>query len=162
MSKKVIITVVVLIVVGVAVFLVMSNSGQSNQNNTTNNASNISTLINSNQTSINTQNKNSFSSFSNQTQSSANDISVTSSGFSPGTLTVSAGSQVKWTNNTTSVVYVAPDDHPTHVKYQGIWNDDGSGQISPGQSYSHTFTVPGTYTFHDHLNSLRTGTIVVQ
>ena len=162
MSKKVIITVVVLIVVGVAVFLVMSNSGQSNQNNNTNTTSNINTAINSNLTTINAQNRNSFSSFSNQTQGSTNDISVTNSGFSPSTLTITAGGQVKWTNNTSAVVYVAPDDHPTHVKYQGVWNDDGSGQISPGQSYSHTFTVPGTYTFHDHLNSLRTGTIVVQ
>jgi plastocyanin len=88
----------------------MSNSGHSNQNNTTNNASNISTLINFSQTSTNTQNKNSFSSISNQPQSSTNDISVTSAGFSPSTVTITAGSQVKWTNNTTSVVYVAPDD----------------------------------------------------
>ncbi len=89
-------------------------------------------------------------------------IPVTSEGFQPNTVTITLGDVVRWTNNTSSTVYVAPDNHPSHTKYAGIWDDNGAGQIAPGSSYTFTFPQKGTFTYHDHLDSSKTGTIVVQ
>ncbi len=85
-----------------------------------------------------------------------------STGFVPRTVTISVGDTVRWMNEGASTVYVAPDDHPTHVAYSGIWDDDGTGQIGPGETYSFTFTTAGTYSYHDHLNPNNTGTVIVQ
>lgn len=89
-------------------------------------------------------------------------VAVTSSGFTPKTLTMTAGDTVRWMNGAGRTVYVAPDNHPSHTKYAGIWDDDGTGQITSGATYELTFSKAGTYTYHDHLNSVLTGTIIVQ
>ena len=89
-------------------------------------------------------------------------IQVTASGFSSASATVSIGGTVTWNNNSSSRIYVAPDDHPAHLKYGTSWPDTGAGNISAGQSYSFTFTKAGTYTYHDHLNPSHTGTIIVK
>lgn len=89
-------------------------------------------------------------------------VSATSSSFSPGSVTINAGDTVKWTNNGSTTLYVAPDNHPSHTKYAGLWDDDGTVSMSAGASYSKTFTTPGTYTYHDHNNALVTGTVIVQ
>lgn len=88
-------------------------------------------------------------------------VNVTSSGFSPSTLTISAGDTVKWVNQTSSSVHVAPDNHPTHGRYRGIW-DDAEQEITNGESYSHTFTTAGTFGYHDHNRSSREGSIIVK
>ena len=96
------------------------------------------------------------------TSSPGNQVLVTSSGFSPQTITIKAGESVTWINAAGAGVYVAPDNHPDHTKYQGIWDDDGTGDIANGQEYSQTFQRAGTYTYHNHLDSTVTGTVVVE
>jgi plastocyanin len=77
-------------------------------------------------------------------------ISITSSGYSPASLTVSSGSTVIWTNN----------DNVAHTvtTTQGSIN---SGDIMPGSSYSKTFATAATYTYHDTHNTNMTGVIIV-
>lgn len=90
------------------------------------------------------------------------EVSVTASGFSPSTVTIAVGGTVVWQNTTRGTVYVAPDNHPSHTKYRGTWDDSTAGQIGAGESFTKTFTTAGTYTYHNHLNSSRIGTVIVE
>jgi plastocyanin len=77
-------------------------------------------------------------------------ISITSSGYSPASLTVTNGSTVTWTNS----------DNMTHT----VTTTEGSinsGDIAPGSSYSKTFTIADTYTYHDMHNTNMTGVLIV-
>jgi plastocyanin len=76
-----------------------------------------------------------------------------SPGFTPPTVTVVIGvnNTVVWTN----------DDSVPHT----VTADDGSfssGNLNPGDSYSFTFTTPGTYTYHCSYHSWMKGTVVVK
>jgi len=57
--------------------------------------------------------------------------------FSPGALRVATGTRVVWKNMDTA---------PHTVTSNGAWD---SGDIYPGQTWSHTFDAPGTYMYAD-------------
>ncbi len=57
--------------------------------------------------------------------------------FAPGTHTVSAGTKVTWTNSDDVVHTVTAED--------GSFD---SGDIDGGDSWSYTFTAPGTYLYY--------------
>jgi plastocyanin len=86
-------------------------------------------------------------------------VSITSSGFSPSSITINKGDTVKFVNNDTAQHWPASDPHPTHTDYPGF---DALRGLSNGQSYSFTFTKLGTWGYHDHLNSARHGSVTVQ
>ena len=85
-------------------------------------------------------------------------VSVTDQGFTPQVLQVKVGKTVTWTNNTTTAIAVASSPHPTHTDYSPL----NLGQINPGESKSVTFPSAGTYNYHNHLNPVQKGTIIVQ
>ena len=73
--------------------------------------------------------------------------------YSPPTITVVIGvnSTVTWVNN---------DDAPhTVTATDGSFN---SGNLNAGQSWSHTFTTPGNYTYYCSYHSWMRGTVIVQ
>jgi plastocyanin len=70
--------------------------------------------------------------------------------FSPGTTTVHAGDTITWTNN-------GPSAHTATAK-NGAFD---TGVLQKGQSASHTFTQPGTYTYFCQIHPFMHGTIVV-
>ena len=77
---------------------------------------------------------------------------TTNSGYSPGTVTVTASGNntVTWLNN----------DNAPHT----VTADDGSftsGNIAPGASFSYTFTRSGTYKYHCIYHPWMTGIIIV-
>jgi FtsP/CotA-like multicopper oxidase with cupredoxin domain len=79
-------------------------------------------------------------------------------GFSPSSITVVIGvnNTVIWTNN---------DDKPPAESEHTVTAIDGSfdsGGIFPGDSYSHTFTIPGTYYYHCALHPWMKGTVIVK
>lgn len=80
-------------------------------------------------------------------------------GFSPSTITVRLGQTVVFTNNTNQEFWPASDFHPTHALYPEF---DPKQPVSAHESWSFTFTKPGKWTYHDHLNPTHVGTIVVQ
>ncbi len=85
-------------------------------------------------------------------------VSITSNGFEPSSITVRNGGTVTWKNDDTRTRQPAVDPHPAHSNLPGF---DAVGGVQPGRTYSYTFTKSGTWTYHDHLMPIYTGTVVV-
>ena len=87
-----------------------------------------------------------------QSAAGANGISIDNFTFNPPTLTVKAGTTVTWTNK---------DDIP-----HGIASSNGaftkSKALDTDDSFSFTFTTPGSYKYFCYLHPHMVGTIVVQ
>jgi YVTN family beta-propeller protein len=83
-----------------------------------------------------------------QTQS---DVSISKFAFMPASVTISAGQSVTWTNMDPLTHTVTADDKS--------WD---SGQVTPTATFSHTFSQPGTYTYHCSIHPFMTATVVVQ
>ncbi|HET7002675.1 MAG TPA: cupredoxin domain-containing protein, partial [Puia sp.] len=64
-------------------------------------------------------------------------VSIKNMAFSPGSLSVMAGSTVTWTNSDTTIHTVTADD--------GSFN---SGNIAVGATYSRVFSTAGTFSYH--------------
>ncbi len=102
-----------------------------------------------------------------QPSDTGNTIEITGSGFSPGTLTVSAGTTVTFINKDSGQHWPASAAHPTHSAYPETGGCIGSKfdackPLAQGESFSFTFNEKGTWKYHDHLNPGMTGTIIVQ
>ncbi|MBI2547070.1 MAG: hypothetical protein HYW23_01340 [Candidatus Aenigmarchaeota archaeon] len=94
-------------------------------------------------------------------------IDITSSGFSPSTLTIKSGDMVTFTNRDTAPHWPASNNHPTHNLYPEKGGCVGSKfdacqNIAPGNKFEFTFTYVGNWCYHDHLNPSLTGCINVQ
>ena len=101
------------------------------------------------------------------------DISITSSGFSPRTLTIQSGQPVNFLNKDSAAHWPASAAHPTHEVYPGSSITkcgsaeqteifDACHDLAPGESWTFTFSEKGTWNYHDHLNPSLIGTIIVQ
>ena len=83
--------------------------------------------------------------------SNASSVSIANFSFSPATLSVSVGTKVTWTNNDTVTHTVTAD--------QGAFD---SNNLSPGSSFSFTFTKAGTYAYHCKIHATMMATIIVK
>lgn len=92
------------------------------------------------------------------TSEGAQIITLTPDGFSPSTLTIKAGTLVRWVNKSGQLGDVDSDPHPTHTSYPPM----NFGTFSDGSSVELVFDKPGTYHYHNHLNPSQHGTVVVQ
>ena len=83
---------------------------------------------------------------------SSNAVSIDNFTFTPKTLTVKAGTTVSWTNH---------DDIP-----HGIASSENafkkSAALDTDDSYSFTFTAPGTYQYFCYIHPHMVGSIVVE
>jgi plastocyanin len=90
-------------------------------------------------------------------------VRLAASGPSPSALTIRVGDTVTFINSDTSSSYwPASDPHPVHTLCPGF---DARRPLTPGDSYSLTFTQARSCTYHDHLdpgNSALQGTIIVR
>ncbi len=77
-------------------------------------------------------------------------VAILDFAFSPATITIAAGDAVTWTN----------EDAVTHTE-TGISGIFDSGDLGPGESFSFTFTTPGTYDYLCTPHPTMTGRIVV-
>lgn len=96
-------------------------------------------------------------------------VTYTDLGFSPKSITINQGDTVIWMNNSSRNMWVASNIHPTHNEYPEESADDCSGSsfdactgVGVGKNWSFVFDEVGEWGYHDHLNSSRTGTIVVE
>lgn len=92
--------------------------------------------------------------------------------FEPASLTIKVGESVTWVNES-PIAHTSTDDlsanpvaqaHPEYTQRPAgadAWN---SGFVAPGQSFTHTFTTPGTYAYIciPHVLSGMRGTITVE
>jgi len=78
-------------------------------------------------------------------------VTIADFAFSPQNLSVNVGDTVTWTNQDTA----------NHT----VTSTDGGPLASPslgqGQSYSYTFSLPGTYSYHCSIHPMMTGTVTV-
>lgn len=94
-------------------------------------------------------------------------VTYIDTGYTPNILRVARGTTVIFQNGHTIGMWTASDVHPTHGNYPttggclGSTFDSCRG-IAPGETWSFTFDVPGTWTYHNHLRSRDRGTIVVE
>ncbi|WP_405680386.1 plastocyanin/azurin family copper-binding protein [Streptomyces sp. NBC_01238] len=73
--------------------------------------------------------------------------------FSPAKLTVKAGTKVTWTNTD-------PDTHTVTSK-QGSGGPLKSKGLATNDTYSYTFTKPGTYAYYCTIHPFMTATVEV-
>ena len=71
--------------------------------------------------------------------------------FGVNPMTVAAGTVVTWTN-TDSIAHTSTSD-------SGVWD---SGTLAPGQSYSYTFSSPGTFPYHCAIHGAASMSGVIQ
>lgn len=78
-------------------------------------------------------------------------VSITATGFTPKTVTISTTETVRWTNKDTK-------------NHQIVANNGSfaSAILRPGRSYSHTFNTAGTFGYKDALHPALTGKVVVK
>jgi plastocyanin len=67
-------------------------------------------------------------------------VDVDDYGYAPGQVRVEEGDRVTWTNEG-SQVHTVTSDNPAA-------EDFDSGRLGSGDEYSHTFSEPGTYSYH--------------
>ncbi len=82
----------------------------------------------------------------------ANSVSISNFAFSQKEITVKAGTTVTWTNN----------DSAPHTVTSDSGSELSSASLAKGQSYSHTFTQPGTYAYHCSVHPQMAGKVAVQ
>ena len=88
--------------------------------------------------------------------------------FNPKTVTIKAGETILWKNNSKLVHTVTFDPSKaidkSHVKLPANVEPFGSGRISPGNNYSHTFETPGNYKYFciPHEASGMIGEVIVE
>jgi LPXTG-motif cell wall-anchored protein len=76
-------------------------------------------------------------------------VSIVDFDFSPGTITINAGDTVTWTNTGSQ-------------GHSATGSGFDTGILSKGKSGSHTFTTPGTFTYHCTPHPFMKGTVVVK
>jgi plastocyanin len=151
MSKNVWTVLIVLIVVLAGGWLFVSSRNQTNP--TTSNETTTPTAETPIQTPAGSESTDSAST------TEQNMVMISSSGFSPESLTVKVGDTVTWKNDDTKPHTVNSDPHPAHTLFPEL---NEISAIRAGETKTHTFTKAGTFKYHDHLNPASTGTIVVE
>ncbi len=164
MSRKSLWTWIIVVIILVAAIIVIISLGGDKQSSTSSTYNQNPSVVTS-------------------TNSGENVIEITSSGFSPNSVTITQGTTVTFVNKNSIDHWPASGMHPTHTIYPGVNYDDGKsyagskgciseGQsktgafdackgIKPGESWSFTFNQKGNWPFHDHLNTGSTGRITV-
>ncbi len=79
-------------------------------------------------------------------------VGIKDHAFTPAELTISTGTKVTWTNH---------DQDPHTVVQRGAPSGFHSSALDTNDSYSYTFTTPGTYTYFCTLHPAMVGKITV-
>ncbi len=84
------------------------------------------------------------------------DVTIVEYAFDPAIITITAGSSVRWTRSVSSSFPHTTTSDP------GSLDSWDSGELAPGQSFTHVFNTPGIYTYHCAVHpTLMHGTVVV-
>jgi nitrite reductase (NO-forming) len=102
------------------------------------------------------------------TTSNTTIVTILNSAYLPAQLTITVGTTVTWINKD-SIGHTVTEGDPNSPTQPALRTFDssgqaGSGQVSllqPGQSWSYTFTTPGTYNYYCIVHPYMTGQITV-
>ena len=83
-----------------------------------------------------------------------NTIAIKNFAISPENLTIKTGTTITWLNEDDAVHQIESDS-----KVQGVFVSDS---LAYGQSFTFTFTQPGTYTYHCAYHPTMKGEIIVK
>jgi len=81
-------------------------------------------------------------------------VTIANFAFTPASLTVTAGTTVTWVNNDSVPHKIVADDSSN---LPGL----SSENLSQGDSYSFTFSTPGTFNYYCQIHPSMKGTVVV-
>ena len=145
--KKIIIVIIVLLVVAVGIYFVISNNKpNTNQVNIPISQPVTEPTVDTTTVTSTTTTKTTTATVSEVT------VSIKNISFNPQTLTIKAGTKVTWINND-------PMDHTVASDSDNLLN---SPALSPGQSFSFTFTNPGTTNYHCNIHKTMKGVVIVE
>lgn len=85
-------------------------------------------------------------------------VTLTDRGFYPNKVIVNTGDKVVFRNSLNREYWPASNAHPSHGMYPDF---DPKKPVAPKDSWSFVFDRPGVWDFHDHLDDLNRGTVVV-
>lgn len=85
-------------------------------------------------------------------------VRLTKSGFSPAGLKIKMGTKVRFMTSLNNNFWPASDLHPNHEIYPEF---DPKRSLSPNESWEFEFDTIGLFRYHDHINPVNRGTIVV-
>lgn len=87
-----------------------------------------------------------------------NTVWIMDGDYNPAVMTVSAGDTITWVNKDESKRKVAADPHPTSTSLPELV----SSELEKDDSYSFTFEEAGEWYYHDYLNPIKKGKVVVE
>ncbi|PIR83819.1 hypothetical protein COU18_02430 [Candidatus Kaiserbacteria bacterium CG10_big_fil_rev_8_21_14_0_10_51_14] len=85
-------------------------------------------------------------------------ILLTEHGFEPESVFITRGTNVVFVSERGNEFWPASDLHPFHTIYSAF---DAKRPLSPDESWSFVFEKDGHWSFHDHIDALATGAIIV-
>jgi len=88
----------------------------------------------------------------------ANTVWIMNGSFTPSVLTVEVGEKVTWVNKDDFLRRVASDPHPDSANLPELVSND----LEKGESFSFSFTEDGEWSYHDYLNPIKHGKIIVE
>lgn len=91
-------------------------------------------------------------------QAQVHQVIYNGTSFNPSSLTIKAGDIVVFKNQSNADFWPASNPHPTHTDYPEF---DAKQNIPAGSNYQFKFLKVGTWGYHNHLNHVIGGTIVV-
>jgi plastocyanin len=134
--KKIIVSLVVLVLVGLATYYFVFNNNSSVVSNTYAPSTNTQSTTN-----VDTQS---------QKQSVVN-IDIKGFAFNPSSIDIKVGTKVIWTNN----------DNVPHTVTSDSGTTLNSPTLSPGETFSFTFENIGTYNYHCNIHKMMKGVVNV-
>ncbi len=146
---------VLIIILGAGVYFLLQSPNEldSNSNNTSQNESDDTTA----EVEETLEEENTVEEADEDDSVPAATITYTDDGFDPSTTTVSAGSTIKIVNNSSDELEFSSDDHPEHTDNEEL----NTNVLDPGESTAITLKTAGTWGIHDHLDSSKTATVIV-
>jgi plastocyanin len=86
------------------------------------------------------------------------EVTITSTGFNPATISVAKGTTVTWKNADNARHQVASEPYPSHSNLEGLFSIE---PLNTGDTYSYTFNEAGTFNYLDQLNPYKVKGVVI-
>ena len=88
----------------------------------------------------------------------ANTVWILDGNFNPSVITITKGETVTWVNKDEAKRKVAADPHPTSSTLPDLVSDE----LNQGDTFKYTFKEAGEWYYHDYLNPIKKGKVVVK